>query len=532
MSYQPSESLWKPQRFGVVETINRIARGIDTCIFAPTGGGKTTMAIELMLWAEFQDWSTAFYTNRKLLTDQTAKRFSVVGLEYGVRAAEFEHASNPQAIHQICSANTEHSRVVQRVTERLHPADLVIIDEVHLQSADVMQNLVRLHKELGAKAIVGLTATPIGINHMFEELIISGRLAEYRECKSLATAMVKCIEQPDMRKVKRNKTGEFIVDGRKRAVYTQTIVGNVIGRWKKYNPDARPTLLYAPDVAGSIFFTEEFAKQGVAWCHVDATNCVVDGKQRKLTLDLWNEILDRFVAGDIKGVSSRFKLREGIDIPSAYHCILATPIGSLASYLQTIGRILRWSKETPDFVLVTDHGGNRHRFGSPNHDQPWADLWSLPEHAASTYFFNSVKNRTKPEPIRCPKCETERASGPKCPSCGYEHIKSVRPVIMEDGRLRECEGEIIRPHYVSERHNTQELWARMFWSFRKNSDQTFNQMAGFFYRTHGYYPPRTLDLMPTEQLDWGRKVRDVPNDRIKWPKQEAAKKDPQGVLFP
>jgi superfamily II DNA or RNA helicase len=536
MSYEFSSTLWPPQLFSLQRTTEFICDGRDVCIYGPTGGGKTTVAIELLRWCEEREWSTAFYTNRKLLTDQTRTRFANANIDCGVRAANFEACSNPQAIHQICSAPTEHSRVVQRGTMAIHPADVVVIDEAHIQSGDTMQNLVRLHKQAGAKAIVGLTATPIGINHMFDELVISGRLAEYRKCNAIVPAMVKCIEQPDMRKVKRNKTGEFVIDGKKKAVYTQTIVGNVIDRWKKYNPDARPTLLYAPDVAGSQFFTEQFEKAGVKWCHVDATDVIVDGKQSRLSVTMWAEILERFKGGDIKGISSRFKLREGIDIPTAYHCILATPIGSLASYIQTIGRILRYSPETPDVVLVTDHGGNRWRFGSPNHDQPWREFWDLPEHAASSYFFNAVQNKSKPEPIRCPKCETERNSGPKCPTCGFEHTKSSREVIMENGDMKEVEGELVLPKYIRRRENTQELWTRMYWGFRKNTDQTFNQMEAFFFREHGYCPPRDLLHMPIVESDWARKVKSVPNERIRFPDTKpepkpAKKQDPQGVLF-
>lgn len=531
MTYTFSPGLWSPQLYSLERSTDLIARGRDTCIYGPTGGGKTTVAIELFRWADDRQWSTAFYTNRKLLTDQTAKRFNEAGLDYGVRAADFEHDCNPQSPHQICSAPTEHSRVVQRVSMAIHPADLVVIDEVHMQSADTMQNLIRLHKEAGAKAIVGLTATPIGVNHLFDELVISGRLADYRACGALVPAMVKCIEQPDMRKVKRNKTGEFVVDGKKKAIYTQTIVGNVIDRWKKYNPDARPALLYAPDVAGSIFFTEQFNKQGVNWCHVDATDTILDGKKAKLTVERWREILERFQAGDIKGISSRFKLREGIDIPSAYHCILATPIGSLASYIQTIGRILRYSPQTPDLVLVTDHGGNRWRFGSPNHDQPWTEFWDLPEAACSNYFFGTVQGGKSPEPIRCPKCETERNGGSKCPSCGFEHEKSSREVIMENGEMKEVEGSLIKSRRVRQHLDTQEIWTRMYWGFRKNTDQTFNQLEGFFFREHGYYPPRDLNHMPAVEADWYRKVKDVPNDRIRFPEKSPSKQDPQKVLF-
>ena len=44
---------------------------------------------------------------------------------------------------------------------------------------------------------------------------------------------------------------------------------------------------------------------------------------------------------------------------------------------------------------------------------------------------------------------------------------------------------------------------------------TFAQAEGMFYRQNGYFPPRTLDNMPTELVDWFRKIRDVPVQRLR-----------------
>lgn len=235
-------------------------------------------------------------------------------------------------------------------------ANGALVHNCHLQKATTMTRILDDHKARGG-TVVGFTATPIGVSHLVDELIVSGTLAEYRECKAIVPAIVRSIEQPDMNKVQRNKTGEYVWKGEKRRVYTQTIVGHVLERWKKYNPDARPTLLYAPGVAESVWFTEQFRKAGVNWCHVDATDAVVEGIRAKLTRTLWEEIKERYISGDIKGISSRMKLREGVDFPETAHVILATPMGSMATYLQTIGRGLRWSPSTPNHVVVQDHGG-------------------------------------------------------------------------------------------------------------------------------------------------------------------------------
>lgn len=511
MSYQLPDWLWPPQRRGLEQTIERLNDGKSVCLYGPCGSGKTNIAFELMNWAMARGWRSIFYINRKLLIDQTAKRAFEAGLPIGVRAAGFDDWCDFSAPCQIASADTEWSRTWKRHIWEPFEADLVLIDELHLQKATKMSDILAEHKKQGA-LVVGLTATPIGVSHMVDELVVSGTLAEYRECKALVPAIVRSIEQPDMRKVARNATGEFILDGRRRRIYTQSIVGNVISRWKKYNPDARPTLLYAPGVAESVWFTEQFRKAGVNWAHIDATDAMVDGKRVKLTRTLWDEIQERFKDGDIRGISNRFKAREGLDLPFAYHAIFATPIGSLASYLQTCGRVLRYSPETPGHVLVTDHGGCYLAHGSPNHDRDWHRWWTMPEAVISRMHLDGIKERKTPEPIRCPQCEGERTRGSKCPFCGFEHEKSVRRVIQENGNLRVVEGDFIRARHRRQAPNTQELWKGLVLGHLKKCERgkskgvTFAQMEAWFFREHHYYPPRTLKFMPKHEADWYNKI--------------------------
>ena len=77
------------------------------------------------------------------------------------------------------------------------------------------------------------------------------------------------------------------------------------------------------------------------------------------------EVIDKLRAGDIKVICNRYVMREGIDIPELYHIILATPIGSLSSYVQVVGRALR-NHPSLDKVIVQDHAGNFWRHGSAN----------------------------------------------------------------------------------------------------------------------------------------------------------------------
>ena len=486
-------------------------------MYAPTGGGKTEVAIQFFHWCLSKGWRGAFYTNRRLLIEQTMQRFADARLPFGVRAAGYEDYENFSAPFQLISIGTEWSRVYQRNIERAHECELVVVDEAHIMKRGTMQRVLDDHKARGA-VVVGMTATPVGLSHLYDDLMISGSMEEYRACKALVPAHVYSLETPDMHKVVRSKTGEYVMDGRVKSQYTQQIVGSVIQHWALHNPEARPTMAYWPGVPESVWGTRQFLKAGVNWCHVDATDALLDGKRVSLTPVVWREIQERFRDGDIKGISSRYKCREGLDFPFVYQCILATPIGSLASYLQTVGRALRYSPETPEHVIVTDHGGNYLRHGSPNSTRPWREWWGLSEGAVSRQHVDRIRDKKAPEPIRCPKCGGERIQGIKCPFCGHVHEKSVRMVLMADGRLVRKVGKLIRAAPQQLRPDTQQLWNGMFHGWRRSKKcekRTFNQMLAWFWRKHGYRPPKTLNNMPRRDCDWSRRVQAVEREDLR-----------------
>ena len=516
--YKLPDYLWPPQARGIRETMDLLAQDKSVCLYGPTGSGKTTMATELFKWIASMGGTGAFYLNRKLLIPQTAARFRQAGLHFGIRAADYEDCYDYYAPFQICSADTERARVFKKQVWPFRPAWLTIVDEAHIQKSRIMAEILKRMRDEGGKVVL-LTATPIGLSRWVDELVVSGTMQEYRECKAIVPAKCFSLKQPDMSKVERNLTGEFVMDGEKKRIYTQTIVDDVLVSWRKHNPDARPSLLYAPDVAGSVWFADQFQRQGVNWAHVDATDCVVDGLRARLTRPMWAEILERFKANDIKGISSKFKLREGLDVPEAYFACLATPIGSLASYLQTIGRILRYSAATPDSVIVCDHGGNYLRHDSPNAQRPWRAWWDLPEHVVSKWHDSRIREKKEKEPIRCPKCGMERRGGIQClnPACKFIHAKSMREVIMADGTIELKEGNLINPKYYSLRSDTEKKWTDLYFSWKRSKKckgKSFNQLAGWFAHKNHYHPPRNLPWMPIVDSDWARPIGDVAANQL------------------
>ena len=463
-----------------------------------------------------QNTGGIFYVNRKLLIPQTYEQMGAAGLPSGVRAADYDEMFDADMPFQVSSAPSEQSRTYKQNKWEIHEVGeggVVVIDEAHIQKSKTIKNLTYYYRDRGAR-IFSISATPVNMKGWIDELVISARMQEWRDAGALVPVTTLTCSQPDLRKIKRSVTGEFVMDEKKKLIFSQHVVGEVVENIKK-NHDGNPCVIYAPNVAGSRYLSRECNAAGIKIIHVDATEAEIDGKAYKLDRRVWEDVVGMVKSGDVHGMSCRFKLREGVDIPEISLVVTATPVGSLSSYLQLCGRGMRTAPGKSRMILQ-DHGGCYHMHGSPNCNQPWETLWQLSEHAASTLKASQVAEGQEPEPIRCPECGAERRVGRKCFECGFEHDRSVRKVIQEDGDLREVVGDMVKRTRRIQKSDTEQLWSRMFYGFRNNpkNTRTFSQLEAFFMREHGYRPKRNLPFMPRHDIDWKMKVADVPMNRL------------------
>jgi superfamily II DNA or RNA helicase len=175
---------WPHQTRAVADTlaaIEAVRRLI--ALTSPTGGGKTRIAQRLIERWRAEGLRIAVYTNRKLLVDQLGRALDQAGLPYGVRAAGRER--NRGHPLQICSVQTELARKGR--WERF-PAQRLIVDEAHLQMGPAARELFLAHHADGA-AVVGLTATPLGLGGLYDRLIVAGTNSELRACGALVPAV-------------------------------------------------------------------------------------------------------------------------------------------------------------------------------------------------------------------------------------------------------------------------------------------------------------------------------------------------------
>lgn len=460
----------------------------------------------------YRDRGIVLYTNRKMLTEQLIGVLKRSGVEFGVRAAEFaEYTDLGQAV-QISSVPTENSRVYRRGEWTLHDAGLVIWDEAHMQANGAAEKVFRDHQSQGAINL-GVTATPLGINHLYHHIVQAGTNSELRKCGAHVPCYTTSTSELDVSKVKQTKTGEYSVGDIVKNVWTPQIVGHVIPTLRKLNPDLRPMLGWAPGVAQAVWMAEQMTNHGIRSAALDGNDIWIDGKTYKSDREARATLLELSEAGEVKCIWNRFVLREAIDMPWIYHGILATPIGSYKSYLQTVGRILR-SHPSMDHCILQDHGGNWWRHGSPNADINWENWWRFDERQITAERQERMREKKDPEPINCPECGLIRASGKVCPKCGTEATKKSRKILQANGKLKTVEGDVFKPRKVKQTPNTERLWKQTYHRCKK-AGQTFRQAMGLFYRENYYYPPKTLPLMPTSPMDWYCPIKSVPTERLR-----------------
>jgi len=531
---------WPIQVNGIEKTLAALNAGeTRICLTAPTGTGKSFVMETGMNRLIEQGRRQVLYSVRKSLTEQIIGQLQKSGVRFGVTAAGFEEYSDPDAMVQLCSVQTVHSRVIQKRIKSGLTGDIgrdrfslpkahdVWIDEVHLQTGDQACNIFNEHHANGA-SLIGVTATPLGVSHLLNRLIVAGNNSDGRDCGALIPAHVFACPEIDTSKIERVATGEFSLADIRKHSWNQAIYGNVHEHLLINNPDMMPFIIFAPGVDESVGFAMHFQKKGIRVAHIDGEDCWLDGERYTSDREARRQILDDVRAGRIQGLTNRFVLREAIDIKELHCCVLATPIGSLCSYVQIVGRVLR-AHDSMKSCTINDHGGNWWRHGSPNADRDdlWREYFHDPkgEQRVTDVRQERVRQEKEEVAINCPKCGAVmmQTKGGRCYRCDEDlRKKRARLVIQRDGSLIDVTGLPIKPRREVSSPDMEKAWEKAFWIASKNGKMTFAQARGFiasgqmrgFEKFAGQYPPPGLKLMPKDDRDWFNVVADVPKDRL------------------
>lgn len=478
-------NLWPHQIQGPIDARRAEAEGARCiCICTPTGGGKRTMIVGAAKETVAEGGRAVILTNRRIITRQTSKDLD--GLDYGIVAAGYPAAMGEGIL--LASVQTLHRR---GGTVNLPSATRVFVDEAH---SKLFHPIAQAYRDKGVPVWM-FTATPVGLGKVADRLVIAGSNSSLRACGALVPCRVYSPEHPQIKGVRRTKSGEFYQPQLRKmfAQYQTDVFGNVLEWYRQLNPFGTATLLWAPGVPESRWFVEEFERNGITAAHIDGETSEEDRER----------IMDGSKDGSIKIVCSYGVLREGADMPWIRHGILVQVCGAISTYLQIVGRLLRASAHKTECVLQ-DHSGAMWRHGSPNSDREWT-LGDTDVSLAKKAQKERAEGKN-PEPIRCPQCGGERLRGPKCPHCGYQHEKSSRMVRMVTGKLVTVTGDLVKKLKADD---GMKLWMSCLYA-AGHRGRTMNQARGDYHRRSKGWPRPEWKFVPAYgSLDWQREVTKV-----------------------
>ncbi len=509
---------WPHQVRGHRAVLEAIDAGKRRIVLAsPTGMGKTRIVQRLIEDFLAMGKRVVLYSNRKMMVQQLSDALNEAGVNHGVRSPN--HDDERHFPFQISSIQTEISRY-NKADWRLHDAHLVIVDEAHLNTGDKARTILSAHHEQGA-AILGVTATPLDLEDVYEHLIVAGNLSEGRSCGALIPALHFGCDEPDLRAFKKlRESAENVTEGdARKAMMVPGLFGRVLDWFEKLNPQHAPTILFACGVPESIWFAEQFTQAGISAAHIDGNDVWANGRLYKSSQEVRANVLDASKNGKCQVICNRFVLREGVDAPWLAHGIFATIFGVLSSYIQSGGRLLR-NHHSLQRVTIQDHGGNWWRWGSLNADRAWF-IGATGSMVAGLRADQLRATSSDRKPSRCPKCGMVQVwKSAVCQGCAFEckpGAKVSRPVVQVDGTLKEMSGDIFRPHAVCRHPDGPARWKQMY--FRslqpKANGRSFRAaMALFAYENNWQWPARDWPYMPIDPIDFFKPVRDVPQDTL------------------
>lgn len=431
-------------------------------LMAPTGAGKTKIAIQVIKNAVARGKRVLFTVDRVQLIDQTAAVFFAEGLDFGVIQANHPLTRSGARV-QLAS--------VQTLTKRLLPPrfDLVINDEAHV----VYNKLVSL-MNLWQSPCLGLSATPFtkGLGKIYDDLIVVSTTQELIDQGYLSNFIAYGSMGIDLSGIK-TQAGDYNQKQLGERVNKTQIVGDVVSTWLRRGEN-RQTLCFAVNVAHSKSIVDEFRANGVTAEHMDA---YTEDEERK-------EILARYESGQTKILSNCGITTKGFDSPNTDCLIMARPTKSLSLYIQMVGRVLRVGDEKTTAIIL-DHGGNIERLGFPTDELP-------------QYLCNGEKGSSKAQerekkerlPTACEACHFLHTQF-VCPSCG--HVPAKMPnVVSTNDQLKKLE--------QSER-SKQDEWYGMFLGYARAHGYKDGWATYKFKEKFGTWPERkTSAIEPDSRI--------------------------------
>lgn len=313
-------------------------------IAAPTGAGKTLLALRVAHEALLRGRRVVFLADRTTLINQTSAAADAVGLtQHAIIQAGHPRRDNSLPF-QIASAQTIAKR------EFWPQLDVLIVDEAHT----LHSTWVDFAKTTKA-AVIGLSATPFtkGLGQVFSQLINATTMHELTESGVLVPLRALSCTRPDMAGAAVTKSGEW--SDKAAEERGMEIIGDVVGEWLKFGEN-RKTIVFGASIAHCKELCRQFMDAGVMAAVFTSETTATEREM----------LVREFAKTDpsLRVLISVEALAKGFDVQDVGCVVDCRPLRkSLSTFMQMVGRGLRSSPDTgkKDCILL-DHSGNIVRF--------------------------------------------------------------------------------------------------------------------------------------------------------------------------
>ena len=403
-------------------------------LYAPTGAGKTEMAISMLKATADNYKRSAMVLDRIVLCNQTSDRMQKYKIEHGVmQSGHWRY--RPYERIQVCSAQTLEKR------GSFPGLNLMIVDEAHAQRKQTT-DFIRSNNDI---RVIGLSASPFaeGLGQTYTKVVSATTTAKLVEIKRLAPLRVFIAKEIDMNGAKKiagewsqNEAGERGIK----------ITGDVVSEWVKKTTEIyggpRKTIVFCANVAHGADLAQKFAEAGynfVAISYKDTDEFKADAVADFSKPDT---AIHGLIACDI--------LTKGFDVSDVCIGISARPFTkSFMSHVQQMGRVMR-AHDGKEFALWLDHSGNYLRF-----QEDWDDLYHEGVHELKDGKEKAKKEKSELEKkqAKCPACGALWiGQSDNCSSCGYHrpHVNTVQSVPGEMEEIKGAPTREIKQRWYSE----------------------------------------------------------------------------------